>query len=119
MKKSKKTTSKGKKKSSAPKKPKPILAVMAPERIFRLDMEIAIHDMGTGATTYSWAERTARKGVGEGMALALAEDLKRCGVGGRLVHLDGTPEGVLIEEWFGVERMESARKTEEPSLKSS
>lgn len=48
-------------------------------------------------------EQTAREGV---------ESLKMIGVGGRLIKLNGTPEGELIEKWAGAAEIDQAKESE-------
>jgi len=106
MAKSKKTVAK---KGKPKKKEKVVLAVMAEERPFRLDMEVATHNQTDGTTSYSLVPRMWG---GEDKLKEAAEGFKKIGVGGRLVHQDGTPDGTIIEEWFGVDRLAEAKAKE-------
>jgi hypothetical protein len=101
MKSAKKKTQKAAPKKSAPKK-KPV-AKAAIEECFRVDIECPDHTYRPHVSFACVDETTAREGVA-GMQLI--------GIGGRLIKLDGTPDGALIEKWGGIGDIEHALETE-------
>jgi hypothetical protein len=86
---------------------------------FRVDLEIPLLNSKKELEGYTWAEYTPRRGTDEQMAKALAENLKRMGTGGRLVELDGTPEGKIVESWAGVGRVGAAATIENQRIQQS
>lgn len=50
--------------------------------------------------------------VDEETAKTGAESLKMVGVGGRLIKLDGTPDGEIVEKWSGAEEIDRAKESE-------
>jgi hypothetical protein len=110
-------------KKSAPKKSskkpkvkakKKILAVAAPEQSFTVEVEVAQKDNAGAITGYTYTQLT--KVITETEARAQMQDLKLTGVGGRLIHLDGTPQGNVVERWGSAGRLVDAEKTETQAL---
>lgn len=83
-----------------------------PDTYYRVDMECSDVDKATGHKKYWFIEYyPGRDGtMDEQMARSIAESLKKIGQGGRLIELDGTPEGKVLETWGGVGRLEQAEK---------
>lgn len=99
------------------KRPKNIRAET--DELYRLDMEISLKGSGIGApiTGWSWAE--GRYIGDETMCRALMDNWKIAGLGGRLVRLDGTPDGEIIEQWSSIGRLEWAKAQELANQKKS
>lgn len=108
-------SAKQKAKKAAPKKsaPKKKAAVAPPEDFYRIDIEQAgpnnTHVLRTHVSFTCVDETTAR----EGMAAC-----QMIGVGGRMVKLDGTPDGQLVEKWGSIGDVEQALATEAPETPS-
>jgi hypothetical protein len=119
-----KITKKAKAKKSAKAKPKkaPPKELLGP--LFRVDIACPMKDKTTGVVDLIYEEHyPGRRGTAdEPMARAIMEDIKRCGAGGRLVELDGTPMtignpgGKIIEIWASVGRLEEAAKEEDNNV---
>lgn len=106
---------KKKSKKKAVKKKEPPKKVL----FFRVDLEIPLLNSNKELEGYTWAEYTPRRGTEEQMARALAENLKRMGAGGRLVELDGTPDGKVIETWASVGRVGAAAQVENQRIEAA
>ncbi len=89
------------------------------EDVFQLDMEIPLHGPGFGAAIIGWGWADARYVGTEAMARAIGESWKSLGCGGRLLRLDGTPEGELVEQWASMGRLEWASAQEAEHAKKS
>lgn len=86
-----------------------------PEEVFQLDMEIPLRGPGYGAPIVGWGWADARWQGTEEMCRSIGEDWKRNGCGGRILRLDGTPEGTLVEQWASIGRLEWAAEEERVS----
>ena len=73
---------------------------------FRVDQEY--RDGGR----YLYRKFTSEAGVREDVAKRIATALQRIGIGGRLVMLDGTPDGKEVDRWGGVDRVAEAKRKE-------
>lgn len=72
-----------------------------------------------GTTEYTYAGHPSRTEVSEEVANELADGLKAMGMGGRIIHLDGTITGTVISTWGSVERTAEAEKTEKAALETA
>jgi len=106
---------KSKAKKVQPKKKKKVLAVLAKPEFYKVELEVA-HQKADGTTEYTYAEHSTRTGVSDTVAQELADGLKAIGCGGRIIHLDGTPDGAVTETWGSVARTAAAEKVEQASL---
>lgn len=82
------------------------------EDVFQLDMEIPLRGPGYGAPIVGWGWAAARWKGEEAMCKAIGDSWKSCGCGGRILRLDGTPEGELVEQWASISRLEWAAAQE-------
>lgn len=90
--------------------PKPKVYATVKEEWYRVDTEIPSVDRKTGLTSYTYTNSPPP--MDEQAARRVMEGMKLIGVGGRLIHLDGTPDGKLVATWGNVERMAQAEKQE-------
>jgi len=65
---------------------------------------------------YTYAPYGENVGLSELEALEKQDELKVLGIGGRVVHLDGTPDGKVIATWGSIERTAAAEKIEQGAL---
>ena len=81
---------------------------------YRVDIEMK-HYNGTILEYYF---QTFSKDGGEDLSVAetVVRDMKELGQGGRLVLLDGTPEGKIVETWPSVTRAMELAKIEQKEL---
>lgn len=83
-----------------------------PEETYEVQMEVPLHGPGFGPIT-GWTFLPNHYTGTEAMCKAIAERLKSQGCGGRLLHLDGTPGGELVEQWASIGRLEWAATQEQ------
>jgi len=98
------------------KKAKPKVYATVKEEFYRVDTEVPMSNQRTGETTFTYT--TGSEVTDEQTAHIRMEGLKMCGIGGRLVHLDGTPDGKIISVWGNVDRMAAAERREREVLES-
>jgi hypothetical protein len=91
------------------------MAVAAPLEFYRVELEVA-SKAGDGTMQYTYAPYGQSSGVSETEAQTAADEMKSLGIGGRIVHLDGTPEGKVLQTWGSVERAAAAEKIEKGAL---
>jgi len=102
--------SKGPAKKS-PKKPESkVIAVMSQDQ-YRVDMETPVTGQKEG---FAYAIKIAATDAQD--AHGIMAELKNIGVGGRLVKLDGTPEGVVVERWGSIGRVLNAETIEKQGI---
>ena len=65
---------------------------------------------------YTYTAFTQNLGMSETEAQEKADEMKAMGIGGRIIHLDGTPEGKVVSTWGSVERTAAAEKIENAAL---
>lgn len=80
---------------------------------YRADMEVPQVNLKTGVTEYAYTDGPAQEEV---KARDSMEQLKAMGVGGRLIKLDGSPDGEVVERWGGVGRVLEASTVEKDAL---
>jgi hypothetical protein len=90
-----------------------VLAVAAKPEFYRVDVEVP-HHKPDGTTEYTYTPQ--KSDVSEELAKEMGDGLKAMGIGGRIVHLDGTPDGKVIVIWGNVEREAEAEKIEKAAL---
>lgn len=90
-----------------------ILPVAAKEEWYRVDTEVPRIER-PGQSSYTYTEGSMFPSEEE--ARRTMEGMKLIGVGGRLVHLDGSPDGRVVASWGDVERMAEAERLEKASL---
>ncbi len=78
--------------------------------MYRVDME------KLEGAAYRFIPHPEAMSIDEESARALTDKLKIMGIGGRLVHLDGTPDGVVVESWAGIGRVCDATVIEKQAL---
>ncbi len=110
-----KTVKKAKAKKVA--KVRPVKVEKTPDTLYRVDMECSSFDLTEHEMTYGFAPYyPGRSGtVDEAMARSVMDSLKRIGQGGRLVEVDGTSDGKVLETWGGVGRVSQAEEEEKKS----
>jgi hypothetical protein len=91
------------------------MAVAAPLEFYKVELEVA-SKAGDGTMQYTFAPYGDNVGLSETEAQEKADEMKLIGVGGRIVHLDGTPEGKVTQTWGSVERAAAAEKIEKEAL---
>jgi hypothetical protein len=96
---------------AAPKKKK--AEPLKPWDLYRVEME-QMNDSGYGFVPAD----PANLELEEPKAQAKADELKMLGVGGRLILLDGTPDGTVTESWGGVGKVLAASAVEKAALKN-
>lgn len=95
---------------------KKVMAVAAPLEFYRVDVEVASRVSG-GVTQYTYTPcEKSQQGLSEEEAHLMADEMKAIGIGGRIVHLDGTPEGKVTLTWGSVERTAAAEQIEKAAL---
>jgi len=104
--------SKVKAKKPAQKKPV-VLPIAAKEEWYRVDTEVRVTDT-LGAVGYIYT--VGQEVSSEEQARNTMEGMKLIGVGGRLLHLDGTPAGKILATWGNVEQMAEAERLEKAAL---
>lgn len=97
-------------------KPKKVTAILAKQEWYKVELEVA-SKAGDGTMQYTFADHTS--GVTEEQARESADGLKAIGCGGRIIHLDGTPDGKVILTWGSVDRTAAAEKVERASLEKT
>lgn len=102
--------------SKKKKAPKP---EAKPPEMYRVDLELTLYDKGHRFKGCQYVEYTSRKGAEEDFARSLMAHLKRNFCGGRLVLLDGTPDGHIVETWGGIGRVLEAEETERAALEAT
>ena len=101
-------------KAKGKKKPKPKVMAVRKEVYFRVDTEVPT--VQKGVTNYTY---TTGAVVPEEQARNTMEGMKLMGMGGRLVHMDGTPDGKIHATWGNVDRMAAAERVEKAALESN
>lgn len=101
-----------KSKKKAPKKK--VMAIAAKPEFYNVQIEVPSKTKD-GMTEYTYSN--VLEGVESLQATEKQEELKAMGCGGRVIHLDGTPEGAIISTWGSVERVAAAEKIEEAAAK--
>lgn len=74
------------------------------QEYYKVDVEVKHTDGDGKVLQYYYKEMSSRGGEEGSAADLIVTDLKRLGQGGRLILLDGTPEGKIIETWPSVTR---------------
>lgn len=97
---------------------KKVLAIAAKPEFYRVELEVA-SKAGDGTTQYTYSAVTQQLEMSEEEAQKQMEEMKAMGIGGRLIHLDGTPEGKIITTWGSVERTAEAEKVERAALEGA
>lgn len=102
-----------------PKKKK-VLAVLAKPEFYKVELEVA-HQKADGTMEYTYSElsSSSRLGISDTAAQELADGLKAIGCGGRIIHLDGTPDGTVTSTWGSVARTAAAEKVEQAALEGA
>jgi hypothetical protein len=113
MKKKKQKSSHGKTKAKTSKKK--VTAIAAPPEFYRVEMEV-VSRAADNSIQYTYSAITQELGMSETEAQEKADEMKAMGIGGRIVHLDGTPDGHATVTWGGVERTAAAEKIEQGAL---
>ena len=105
-----KTTKKKKVKKVVAKKPVSVKPVKVSSTIYRVDMKCTDTDRSSGVTKEWFVEYyPGRAGTSdEPMARSMMEYLKGIGQAGRLVEVDETPDGKILEEWEGISQVTQA-----------
>lgn len=83
-----------------------------PEEVYQVDMEIPLRGPGVMAPIEGWGWARNHYTGEEAMCRSIGDRLKSQGCGGRLLRLDGTPEGELVEQWASIGRLEWASAQE-------
>jgi len=73
---------------------------------YRVDQEYRV------GNRYLYRNFTSELGMPEENARRISLLLQRIGLGGRLVHLDGSPHGNVVDCWGGVDRVAEAKRRE-------
>ena len=96
---------------------KPVVAYIPPQDKFRVDLEAPKVNQTTGLTNYTYV--ASGYAFEEAQVRRVVEELKQMGIGGRLVQLDGTPDGTVVERWGSVARVGEAEKIERAALEKT
>ena len=100
-----------------PKKPKGPNAIAAPEKYYKVQLEVSSKNLATGLTEYTYTDQSKHP-VSDTVAQQQMDEMKSIGVGGRIVLLDGTPDGAVQVTWGSVDRTASAEKVERATLEN-
>jgi hypothetical protein len=92
------------------------MAVVQPEKLYKVQLEVASKSVQTGLTEYTYADHESRESVTDAVAQEMMDSMKLIGIGGRIIELDGTPEGKVCVTWGSVERTAEAEKVEKAAL---
>lgn len=96
-----------------PKKPAVIHQAVIVLDEFRVDMESPILNPQNGTTSYTYSASSYGE---ETLCRNSMAELKQMGIGGRLVKMDGSPDGQVVEKWGGVGRVLEAEVVEKAAL---
>jgi hypothetical protein len=92
------------------KKRLPLIGSQAEKKYFRIDVEFLLPN----SDKFKYLQFVEAE---ESAAQKVVELMKRCGIGGRLFYLDGSPGGTHVDTWGSVERVASCEKLERAALK--
>lgn len=97
-------------------------AIAEPEKLYKVQMEVSSKNLQTGLTQYAYTDHQVPQSKGpvnDIRAQEIMEEMKAIGVGGRIILLDGSPEGIEQVKWGGVERTAEAEKVEKEALEKA
>lgn len=104
--------------SVKPKKKK-VTAVLAKPEFYRVELEV-MSRAADNTVQYTYAPFVkGHEQVEEAAANLIMEEMKAMGIGGRIIHLDGTPDGKITTTWGSVERTAAAEKVEQAALEGA
>lgn len=101
------------KKARTKKKPEP--KPVQRWEMYRVNMEVQKTENGQ-LVGYAFDPHPRGGPTDEETARELAAELKIMGKGGQLIHLDGSPDGLVVESWAGVGRVVEATVIEKQAL---
>ncbi len=92
--------------------------MLAAPEFYRVDMATTTRDVNNKVTGHLYSPYSEIRGVEKTGADELAAKLKALGLAGRIVHLDGTPEGTVLESFGDVDEMAQMEQTETQNLQA-